>query len=613
MKYQRALFVLLPVLLLAGLGIAQKADDTADHSVSEEPNFGIYEAQGSSPRYSVNPGIQWPATDGLGRSLPTPTDVGPPRPNRFVGIFYFLTLGQNDKNDAKPYVVTDILRRHPNALDTNTSPPWGPPGIPYFWGEPLFGFYLGSDPWVLRRHAHFLADAGIDTLIFDTTNAQTYHQVYLSLCKIFEEMRREGERTPQISFMVNTEAGETAQEIYEDLYKPGLYSDLWFRWKGRPLMICDPAKASPEVRSFFTLRRAHWPFTQVNTPYAWHWEAAYPQVYGFTEDARVPEEVNVSVAQNLRASDGKVTAMSSGNARGRSFHDGKEDHSPGAVNYGYNFQEQWQRAHQLDPPFVMVTGWNEWTAGRFVDKTGHAQFIDQFDEEFSRDIEPMLGGHKDNYYYQLVSNVRQFKGMPTLRRASAPKTIPVPGSFHQWRDVGPEYTDHIGETIPRDFDGVGDLHYVNRTGRNDFELMKIARDEKNIYFYARTREPITSYKGADWMNLLIDVDGNSKTGWEGYDYIVNRKIVNKTTTELEKNSGNGWNWSKVADVVYDVKGNEIQIAIPRAALGIPEGKTDFTIDFKWTDNLQHPDDAMDFYLSGDVAPDGRFRYRYITK
>jgi hypothetical protein len=32
----------------------------------------------------------WVATDGLGRLLPTNDAVGPPRPNRTVGIFYYL-------------------------------------------------------------------------------------------------------------------------------------------------------------------------------------------------------------------------------------------------------------------------------------------------------------------------------------------------------------------------------------------------------------------------------------------------------------------------------------------------------------------------------------------
>ena len=121
----------------------------------------------------------------------------------------------------------------------------------------------------------------------------------------------------------------------------------------------------PELRAFFTLRRAHWPFKLVNTPYAWHWEATYPQPYGYTDDPQQPEQVNVSVAQNLRQPDGKVTNMSSGDARGRSFHDGRMDSAPGAVNHGYNFQEQWNRAFELKPPFVMVTGWNEWIAGRW--------------------------------------------------------------------------------------------------------------------------------------------------------------------------------------------------------------------------------------------------------
>ena len=95
------------------------------------------------------------------------------------------------------------------------------------------------------------------------------------------------------------------------------YHDLWFRWLGKPLMLCDPAKASPELQKFFTLRRAHWPFTMVNTPNAWHWEAAYPQPYGYRTDPEKPEQVNVRSPRNLRANDGRVTNMSRLDARGR--------------------------------------------------------------------------------------------------------------------------------------------------------------------------------------------------------------------------------------------------------------------------------------------------------
>ena len=577
---------------------------------SAEPNC----AQEPPVTDTRNPGVPWPATDALGRSVP---DVdGGLRPDRFVGIFYFTWSG-HDADPTGPHNVTEILKANPDALKTPTSPPWGPFGSAiHFWSEPLFGYYLESDPWVLRRHASLLVDAGVDTLIFDATNAYTYPDVYMKLCEVFAQIRSEGGRTPQIAFMVNTEAGKTAQQLYDDLYKPGLYRDLWFHWRGKPLMLCNPAKASDELKAFFTLRTAHWPFKLVNTPYAWHWEATYPQPYGYTDDPDVPEQVNVSVAQNLRQSDGKVTDMSSGEARGRSFHDGALDRSSGAVNWGHNAQEQWKRALELDPPFVMVTGWNEWVAGRWESEGKPVVFVDQFDQEFSRDIEMMKGGHGDNYYYQLVANVRQYKGVPALPKASPARTIDLAGPFDQWADVGPEFRDPQGETLPRDFPGVSpSVHYTNTTGRNELLAMKVARDERNLYFYVQTQAPITSHTGRNWMLLLLDVDSNPATGWEGYDYIVNLDVPGPDVTTLQRNVG-GWKWEQAAELSYRLEGNQMHVAIPLEALGL-KGASDVSVNFKWADNVWPdasgaPGDIMDFYLSGDVAPQGRFMYRYTT-
>ena len=52
------------------------------------------------------------------------------------------------------------------------------------------------------------------------------------------------------------------------------------------------------------------------------------------------------------------------------------------------------------------------------------------------------------------------------------------------------------------------------------------------------------------------------------------------------------------------------VTIPRAALGIGEG--DFTVNFKWSDNMQTDGDIMDFYTNGDVAPGARFKYSFTT-
>ena len=562
-------------------------------------------------RPESGPGVAWPAPDALGRALPGAEEVGPARGDRFVGIFYFLWLNERDNKSPQgdgPYDVSRILKADPDALKKPDSPLWGPIGRSHYWGEPLYGYYCSDDPWVLRRHAALLTDAGIDALIMDATNAVTYRDTYRKLCEVFDQMRKEGERIPQIAFMVNTEAGKTAQAIYDDLYKPGLYPEVWFRWQGKPLMICDAEQASPELRNFFTLRAAHWPFKLVNTAYRWHWESIYPHVYGYTDDPAKPEQVNVAVAQNLRAADGAVTNMSNGDARGRSFHDGKQDTSPGAVNHGYNFQEQWKRALELQPPFVMVTGWNEWIAGRWGTPQGPIVFVDQYNQEFSRDIEPMKGGHADNYYYQLVANVRRFKGAAPPPKASAPRTIRIGAGFDQWKGVAPEFRDHVGETLPRNFAGAAGLTYTNTTGRNDIVACQVTRDARNVYFHVRTREPITPHTDPHWMWLLIDADRDATTGWNGCEFIVNRTITGQGKSTLEKHAG-GWQWTPVQDVPFASKANELHLSIPRQALGIPAGDS-IRLNFKWVDNLQHPEDVMDVYVSGDAAPEGRFLYAY---
>jgi hypothetical protein len=66
----------------------------------------------------------WAATDALGRTLPSLPEVGPPRSGKFVGIFYFLWLGQ--AGDLGPLDVSKILGQDRSALTNPASPLWGP-------------------------------------------------------------------------------------------------------------------------------------------------------------------------------------------------------------------------------------------------------------------------------------------------------------------------------------------------------------------------------------------------------------------------------------------------------------------------------------------------------
>ncbi len=71
----------------------------------------------------------------------------------------------------------------------------------------------------------------------------------------------------------------------------------------------------------------------------------------------------------------------------------------------------------------------------------------------------------------------------------------------------------------------------------------------------------------------------------------------------------GGNWKRIGKVRYAVKGTRLEVAIPRKLLGL-DPKQPLDLSFKWADNMQKPGDIMDFYLSGDVAPLGRFVWRW---
>lgn len=69
-----------------------------------------------------------------------------------------------------------------------------------------------------------------------------------------------------------------------------------------------------------------------------------------------------------------------------------------------------------------------------------------------------------------------------------------------------------------------------------------------------------------------------------------------------------YEFAAVSSVSFTVNGNVMQLCIPRGALGIGEGP--FSIRFKAADSIEHPEDIMDYYVSGDAAPMGRLAYTY---
>ncbi|MHA4896511.1 hypothetical protein ACXZ1K_17295 [Pedobacter sp. PWIIR3] len=552
-----------------------------------------------------------PATDALGRKLPTYKEVGELKKDRFVVLFYWTWHYAQAAN--KPNNTTAFLQKYLDALYDYKNSAW-PQNIMNFWGEPLFGFYTNMDKWVLYRHAEMLADADVDMIMFDCTNGDfVWKPAYTALCEVFTEARKNGIKTPQIAFMMGFGANDATKsainQVYNDLYKRGLYKDLWFQWKGKPLIMAYPDNVDPEIREFFTFRPGQPVYDKgPKRKDHWGWLEIYPQ-HGFGKNADGSfEEMTVGTSQNWTKANG-LSAMNSKGAFGRSYTDKNgQDPRPDAHQYGLNFQEQWDYALKQNVELVFVTGWNEWIAGRYEKWQGQQNaFPDQFDTEHSRDIEPMKGGHNDNYYYQLIANIRRFKGMPTPPKASGHSTIKIDGKFDEWKNVLPEFKSHKGNTLHRDADGFSGTHYVNTTGRNDILVAKVAQDKGNFYFYVETVAGLTPKTDPGWMRLFIDIDNNKQTGWEGYDYLINRTSPGKTAI-LEK-AGKGWNWKSYAQVQYSFADHKLEIKVPKILLNL----RDNSFQFKWSDNMQKDGDIMDFLVNGDVAPLGRFNFEYTFK
>lgn len=477
---------------------------------------------------ALTPGTPWRAVDDLGRVRGDGSGRAL-RADRKVGLFYFLwfepsTVAPRDKNspdDApRPYDISKIERVDPNP--TQNDDLLGAKWDFHYWGEPLFGYYDARDPFVIRRHMQLIADAGVDTLIFDATNLSTYPNVYLPLCDILLDMRAQGFNAPQVAFMTNTLAARAVEALWQDFYSQEKYRPLFFRWRGKPLLLAPEKDVPKELRDFFTLRSAYWPTGgPKNTRNEWHWVDAYPQPYAWSDSEDKPEELVVSTAQNLSRDAGAHDVwMSERIGRGRSFVFGAEKQRY-APDEGLNFAQQWERALEVDPEFLLVTGWNEWTAQRIkIDWAGgRYAFVDQYDQEFSRDVEPARGLHTDAYYLQMVDGIRRFKGAVPEPNPAPRKQIDLNAGFDQWREVEPELRDYVGETTPRDFPGRGGARYRNDTGRNDFEFAKVARDDRYVYFYVKTTRAITP-NPPEGLRLALDLDDNLQTGWRGADLLV---------------------------------------------------------------------------------------------
>lgn len=600
----------------------------------------------------------WVATDGVGRVMPTSEDVPlKTDKDRTVGIFYVTWHTQNLHN-GKEYRadVSRVLAQDPYASRNNDSPAWTKSS--YHWGEPEWGYFLSQDEYVIRKDMSMLTDAGVDMIIFDVTNAVLYWDEWAVTLRTMAQMKKEGNKVPKFCFWAfNGNVITVVHQLYDKYYKNPQYQDLWFYWDGKPLLLYNAtpsvdanvgggeknlADYSDEVKQFFTLRNMWWGYYEwagnryVGTEGNWSFglqlndkkvAAMKPEQLAATWKGRY-EQMSVTPAQHPITNVGKSWSRNGGQPKldicdmpikaKVPFMDNKECLDP--VRYGIYFQERWDEALQVDPDFIYLNDWNEWTAGKYksgLDPGGHAPgpdgflerknpfyFVDQYNAEYNRTIAPMKGGYTDNYYMQMVQNIRRYKGVRPIPENKGLAQIGIDGNMADWQPLEVVYRDTKGDTAHRDHPGYGDLHYTDKSGRNDIVASKVATDGKNLYFYAETAGALSPETDNNWMLLFIDADQSVQTGWGGYDYMVAQQMLCRYDKEM-----NGW--VEVAPVQMARNDNALEMSVPRSSLGMKGSKMSF--DFKWADNPTTLDNVISLCTHGDTAPNRRFNFRYIWK
>lgn len=558
-------------------------------------------------------------TDALGRDIP---EVSGFKRDRYVGLFYFIWFDKSSKNALD---VTKLLRTNPDELwDPFDKTGIAPPLAMYYFNEPLYGYYSSKDPWVVKKHIELFIAAGIDFLALDVSNNVIYPESVKLLLDTLIEFKKAGWDVPKIVFYTNLESGNTVKLVYNLYYQNESYDDLWFYGPyDKPLIVAHKDEVDEEIAKHFYIRPAQWPGFEYE-----EYEDGFP-FCDLNRPQRIHQNlINVSVAQHTAyvfsfgvKEDPRVTPRDINHGRGytsESNRNGDVD----AILRGANIQEQWDYAISQDPEIIFVTGWNEWATNKRAPESEEqtvAWFVDSFNTEFSRDIEMTKSptyvvdektgeyieeGYGDNYYMQMIQNIRKYKGVKGDTPKSVSKTIDIFGDLSQWDDVNSVYKSISIDNQERNF---GD--YKQASADNFLREIRVTHDNRYVYFLVKTDSDITKHEEGktNWMNLFIGVEGSKGGKWDNYNYVVNRNPKSNTKTSLEAFE-NGYSFKSIGTVDYSIKGNAMQIAIPLDLLGI-KGDS-FKLYFKCADSIEKESDILDYYVSGDSMPLGRLCYTY---
>ena len=581
----------------------------------------------TAAQYSV---LNIAGTDDFGRVIHTVD--GKVNDNRYVGMFYFLTLGQHSNHtgiyDINKITFDCTYHKAFTEFDTFITPV----GSAHFWGEPVWGYYHSCDAWVMRKQIEMLTMAGVDFLVLDTSNNVLYENVTKILFGLLLEYQAQGWDVPKVVYYLgkhdlNADIS-VFKQAYNIFYSKEEYKSLWFtpNHPEKPMIVAPDNVIAAFARSkndqekmfseLFDFRVTQWPNEDVLYENGAPWiDFVYPQR---SQDGWI----NLSTSQHVT-----VNMTDIRNSRGRGWHPtkkrpngewtGKNDHDDWRMDL--NFQAQWDTVLNMTPEqratdarFVFLTGWNEWVAEKL--RAGDKNYFtcDTYCPEYSRDIEPSRSnGMKDYCYFMTIMNIRNDNFAPAVHYEYPAATPDITkDDTAVWETSKAVYRDFTGECGDRNFKAMGgDTVYTDTTGRNDIDTVSVLRDSEYLYFRITCVDAITAHEAGDhgWMNLWLKTGDAKGDLMGGYEFVVNYEVNGNKSQILRCKSPADMQSVGEADV--NVYGKAMIIRIPLKALGLSEHN--YQVEFKVTDNVQNMiGDPLNLYSTGDAAPIGSLNFSF---
>ena len=299
--------------------------------------------------------------------------------------------------------------------------PYGDYNESHWWGQPADGYYcLTDNTALLTSHAEMLRDMGADFVFVDVTNhpyntgtlcdrpEQMILQPFTTMVNVWSGVPGAPRIVPWVPVTAASTSDTRSYMVYTLLDLLGAHPGLQFEYLGRPLILVTENAQWPvdeatvaSLSASYTIRRM------------WAFEADGTEKWSYLENCQASPLAPEPCFQRTATFGGGMEQLPMAMAYQADYMSHPATATP--KHHGTTFRRQFETLFDNpEVPITTITGWNEWIVQRLrcdvaplcdcsSPEDTNGCFLDQYDIEYNRDIEP-ADNELGTYYYDLVRN-----------------------------------------------------------------------------------------------------------------------------------------------------------------------------------------------------------------